>query len=113
MGHSVATVRDVIKALQKFPMDTPVFGYAGGDDECDFPIDIVELCQNPRQPDEEEFECEEDREWWERWHPVGLSPFYCQGDSCIEQFWINNGVQPVVVLRPRDWIDAEIEEESK
>lgn len=109
MKYKVATVRDIIKALQKFPMDTPVFGYAGGDDECDFPIDIVELCSNPEQPDIE-FESEEEREWWKRWHPVGLSPFYCHGDSCIEQFWIDNGVQPVVVLRPRDWYEEKKEE---
>ena len=108
MEYKVTTVRDIIKALQKFPMDTPVFGYVGGDDVCDFPIDIVELCSNPIQPNKE-FKSEEEREWWKRWHPVGLSPFYCQGDSCIEQFWINNGVQPVVVLRPRDWIDEETE----
>lgn len=107
MEYKVATVHDIIKALQKFPMDTPVFGYAGGDDECDFPIDIIELCQGPRLSDEEEFESKEDREQWERWHPVGLPPFYCRGDSCIEQFWIDQGVQPVVVLRPRDWYEEE------
>ena len=111
MGHNVATVRDVIKALQKFPMDTPVFGYAGGDDECDFPIQVVELCTGPMQ--EAEGMDKEEREWYKRWHPVGITPFYCQGDSWLENFWYHYGVQPVVVLRPRNWIDAEIEEEIK
>ena len=111
MGHNVATVRDVIKALQKFPMDTPVFGYAGGDDECDFPIQIVELCKGPMQ--EVENLTEEEREWYKRWHPIGVTPFYCQGDSWLEDFWCRHGIQPVVVLRPQDWIDEEIEEENE
>ena len=42
--------------------------------------------------------------------PDHYPPFYCQGDSCIEQFWIDNGVQPVVVMRPRDWYEEEKEE---
>ena len=97
---NVATVRDLIKALQKFPMETPVFGY-NNLDECDFPIEKVELCSGPIP--NPECEDEEQREWFERWYPNGSSPYYCKGDSTIEMFWTQKGVQPVLVLRMRNW----------
>ena len=97
---NVVTVRDVIKALQKFPMETPVFAY-NGDDECDFPIEKVEICEGPLP--NPECDDEEQREWFERWFPNGRSPYYCKGDSTIEMFWEENGVQPVLVVRTKNW----------
>lgn len=79
----VATVRDVIKALQKFPMDAPVFGYSEMD-EGDFPVQAVSL-NHPRLHDGE-------------FYPQ----FGCQGDSFVQEYWADRGEPcPVVYIRPR------------
>ena len=101
MQYNVATVRDVIKALQKFPMDAPVFSY-NYDGEEDFPIQVVAAVE-PSYPEEYEDMNEEEKEWFNRWFPNGQSPLYCKGDSCIEDYWNQCGVKPVVVLRQRKY----------
>ena len=80
----VATIRDLIKALQKYPMDTPVFGY---DDmmESDFPVQVVEYCQMNENG--------------------GVPVHYCQNDSFVFDYWDEKGVCPILYLRPRNWRD--------
>lgn len=79
----VATVRDLIKALQKFPMDAPVFGYSFTD-ECDFPIQVAAL----EQP--------------YMYHGEPYPRHGCQGDSHVQEYWEQtNQVCDVVYVRPR------------
>ena len=81
----VATVRDIIKALQKYPMDTPVFGY---DEmmESDFPIQVTEYCQKNEDG--------------------GVPVHYCQNDSFVFDYWDKRGETcPIIYLRPRNWRD--------
>ena len=83
----VATVRDLIKALQKFSMDAPVFGYSDVD-EGDFPIQVVSL-NKPHL-------------YENQYYPA----FGCQGDSYVEEYWSEKGVPcEVVYVRPRMYCD--------
>lgn len=100
-----ATVADVIAALQKMPQDAPVFGYAEVD-ECDNPIEVVEL-YTPTQEDEETMaeQLESCPEW-----PVVYPPHGCQGDSYVSDYWrVNKKVSPVVYIRESTWGDRKDE----
>jgi hypothetical protein len=98
----VITVGDLIKTLQKYPMDTPVFGYSDMD-EGDFPVQIAELA-HPR-PRDKEYEAKFDSEWLQ-YHPyTGMAPYYCQGDSTVEEYWEQHGLCPILYLRLRNWED--------
>jgi hypothetical protein len=103
-----ATVRDVIKALQKFPMDTPVFTY-NECDECDGVIEVVEL-YTPTQKDRQKYEnsLKEQDSWWAGYiYP----PHGCKGDSVVSDYWREKGLRPVVYLREAGW--AERNDERK
>ena len=99
------TVADVITALQKMPQDAPVFGYAEVD-ECDNPIEVVEL-YTPTSEDEEMMaeQLESCPEW-----PVVYPPHGCKGDSYVSDYWrVNKKVSPVVYIRESTWGDRKNE----
>ena len=79
-------VKDLILALQKFPMHTPVFIYSENG-ECDGMIDKITI-DTPIE------------EWDENCEIVGFfSPNYCQGDSEAMKFWDARGAdKPIVFL---------------
>lgn len=103
-----ATVRDLIKALQKFPMDTPVFTY-NEYDEGDGLVEVVEY-YIPTEEDKQLYaeSLEKTSEWWAgRIQP----PHYCKGDSHVTDYWQKNGLHPVVYIRERGW--SEYKDERK
>ena len=82
----MTTVKDLILALQKFPMNAPVFIY-NEVGECDGMVDKITFDTTIE-------------EWDENCKTVGFfSPNYCQGDSEAEQFWSERGTdKPIVFL---------------
>ena len=55
MNKMTATVGDIITALSKLPMDTPVFGYSMTD-ECDVCLDVMETIPGPIDMESEDWE---------------------------------------------------------
>ena len=98
MEKSTATVRDLIKALQKFPMDMPVFGYDVWE-HCDFAVEAV-ISIEPEPIDASLFG-EEEKDWLERHFPYGISPLPCNDGSYINSYWNEHGACPVVVIRSK------------
>ena len=80
------TVKKLIEALKEMPEDALVYGYSGFD-ECDFPVMDIKLVKGPIIIEDEEG------------NKYKVTPFYCQGDSCIEELWRKFGEQPIVVLK--------------
>lgn len=85
----MTTVKDLILALQKFPMDAPVFIY---DElgECDGMVDQVTY-EGPYEEvnisDGEEYTCR-------------YSPYICNGDSDAERYWNERGTNsPIVFIK--------------
>ena len=85
----MTTVKDLILALQKFPMDAPVFIY---DElgECDGMVDQVTY-EGPY----EETDIFDNEEYVHRYTPHG-----CNGDSTAERYWRERGTSnPVVFIQ--------------
>ena len=83
----MTTVKDLILALQKFPMDAPVFIY---DEigECDGMVDQVTY-EGPY----EEVDILGGEEYTYRYSPYG-----CNGDSEVERYWSERGTDAPVVF---------------
>ena len=77
MMSNTLTVGEVIKVLQKYPDNTPIFHY-DIDKEKDTNINVMTL----QKPGEESF----------------MSPFYCKSESKVEKYWKKYGVRPVLYL---------------
>ena len=94
-----ATVGDLIAALSKVPVDTPVFGYSMTD-ECDVRLDVMEVIPGPIDMESED---------WETGEPciVKHSPHYCKGDSYVERHWEEHGKGPIIYLRDSGWCDRD------
>ena len=88
----MTTVKDLILALQKFPMDTPVFIYSE-EGECDGIVDKITF-DTPIE------------EWDKEWETIDFfSPNYCQADSEAERFWSERGTdKPIVFLHSTNTI---------
>lgn len=88
----MTTVKDLILALQKFPMDTPVFIY-NEVGECDGMVDKITF-DTPIE------------EWDGDCETVDFfSPNYCQADSEAERFWSERGTdKPIVFLHSTNTI---------
>jgi hypothetical protein len=99
----IYTVQEMIEALQKFPKDAPIFTY-NNNDEGDCPVEVIELCEKAYFP--EEYEDQEEKEWFKKFHPNGMSPYYCKGDSAIEELWEKSGFQPVVIIRDKSFTEC-------
>ena len=99
-----ATVGDLISALQKMPLDAPVFGYSEMD-ECDYCIEVVELYT----PEEKREEPTDESSWL-----FYLPPHYCKGDSFISEYWRENKqISPVVYIRESTYTERCNDEECE
>jgi hypothetical protein len=88
----MTTVKDLILALQKFPMNAPVFIYSVVG-ECDGMVDKV-TCDVAIA---EQLEGEDT--------PFACTPYYCQDDSEAEQYWSSRGLnKPIVFLHSTNTI---------
>lgn len=95
MEKMTATVGDIIAALSKYPADTPVFGYSYTD-EGDALIAIAEYIDGPQLVEDEDWETGEPYSYY-------CAPYYCKGDSYVEEHWRKNGEGPVIYLRESGW----------
>ena len=80
------TVKKLIEALKEMPEDALVYGYSDLD-EGDFPVVNVQLVKGPTIIKDEEGD------------KYKVTPFYCKGNSYIEELWEEFGEQPIVVLK--------------
>lgn len=81
----MTTVKDLILALQKFPMNAPVFIYSEAS-ECDGMVNKV-TCDVAIA---EQLEGED--------IPFACTPYYCQDDSEAEQYWSSRGLDKPIVF---------------
>lgn len=93
MAKFTATAGEIIAALMKLPVDTPVFGYSEYDEQ----DSLIEICEIVKEP----VKHEEDGEVYTS------APYYCKGDSFVERHWEENGDGPVVYLREKMWRENE------
>ena len=81
------TVRELIEILSAHPPHVPVFFY-DIDKESDYNIELVELT-GPYSDVEETGTIS--------WH----TPYYCKGKSNIEEYWMHQGMCPILCMREK------------
>lgn len=85
------TVGELVAKLQEHPPYVPVFVY-DIDKERDLAIEVVELAGPHFEPSEYGIISD-------------VSPYYCKGNSRIEEHWKREGKQPIICLREKTYME--------
>jgi len=87
------TVGELMEILSAYPPHMPVFFY-DIDKEKDSNIELVELA-GPHSNVEESGTIS--------WH----TPYYCKGESNIEEYWMHQGMCPILCMREKTLWEVE------